>query len=81
MSLRKRQFSSRSRSDAAQFQLKIPFDVDLDESREQSCAHHLLERLAVARDKRNGNYRHGARTNDAVNAARLIGLLARLARD
>jgi hypothetical protein len=31
--------------------------------------------------KRNGNYRHGARTNDAVNAARLIGLLARLARD
>ena len=24
---------------------------------------------------------HGARTNDAVNAARLIGLLARLARD
>jgi hypothetical protein len=31
--------------------------------------------------KRNGNYRHGARTNDATNAARLIRLLARLARD
>ncbi len=30
---------------------------------------------------RNGNYRHGARTKAAINAARLIGLLTRLARN
>ena len=36
-------------SDAAQLQLKVPFDVVLDEPRQQSCAYHLLERLAVAR--------------------------------
>jgi hypothetical protein len=30
--------------------------------------------------KRNGNYRHGARTKDAINAARAISLLAKLAR-
>src|SRR5262252_7636072 len=32
---------------ATQLQLKVPFD-DLDEPRQQSCADHLLERLAVA---------------------------------
>src|SRR4029077_5324172 len=42
----------RSRSNAAQLQLKVPFDVDLDESRQQPCADHLLERLAVARIRR-----------------------------
>ena len=40
--------SSRSRLDAPQVQLKVPFDVDLDEPRQQSCVGHLLERLAVA---------------------------------
>src|SRR5215510_7591867 len=42
----------RSRSDAAQPQLEVLFDVDLDESRQQPCADHLLERLAVARIRR-----------------------------
>ena len=37
---------------ATQLQLKVPFDVDLDELRQQSCADHLLERLAVARIRR-----------------------------
>src|SRR5215472_15945745 len=41
--------ASRSRLDATQLQLKVPFDVDLDKPRQQSCANHLLERLAVAR--------------------------------
>src|SRR5260370_37021008 len=40
------------RLDATQLQLKFPFDVDLDEPRQQSCASHLLERLAVARIRR-----------------------------
>jgi hypothetical protein len=40
---------SASRSDATQLQLKVPFDVDLDEPGQQPCAHHLLEGLAVAR--------------------------------
>src|ERR1700746_3056227 len=42
----------RSRLDATQLQLKVPFDVDLDKPRQQSCADHLLERLAVARIRR-----------------------------
>src|SRR5580704_12382255 len=37
-----------SRSDAAQLQLKVSFDVNLDETRQQSCSDHLLERFAVA---------------------------------
>src|SRR6478672_6877605 len=40
------------RLDTTQLQLKVPFDVDLDEPRQQSCADHLLERLAVARVRR-----------------------------
>src|SRR5260221_10799089 len=32
--------------------LKILFDVVLYESRQQSCAHHLLERFVVARIRR-----------------------------
>jgi glucans biosynthesis protein len=31
--------------------------------------------------KSNGNYRHGARTKEAINAGRYVNLLARLARD
>jgi len=30
--------------------------------------------------KRNGRYRHGARTNEAISAARFVKALARLAR-
>src|SRR5437016_12133352 len=44
----------RRRSDAAQLQLKIPSDIDLDESRQQSGADHLLERLAITRIRRVG---------------------------
>src|SRR6476620_5794198 len=40
------------RLDTTQLQLKVPFDIDLDEPRQQSCADHLLERLAVARIRR-----------------------------
>jgi len=39
----------RSRSNAVQLQLKVPFDVDLDEARQQSCSDHLLKRFAIAR--------------------------------
>jgi hypothetical protein len=46
----------------------------------QVCRMHGA-RGGAPKGRRNGNYRHGARTNDATNAARLIGLLARLARD
>ena len=34
----------------------------------------------AAEGKRNGNYRHGARTREAINAARVVNLLAKLAR-
>src|SRR5262245_64022869 len=44
--------ASRSRLDATELQLKVPFDVDLEEPRQQSGARHLLERLAVARIRR-----------------------------
>src|SRR5437764_10986707 len=44
--------ASRSRLDATQLQLKVPFDVDLDKPWQQSCANHLLKRLAVARIRR-----------------------------
>ena len=30
--------------------------------------------------KRNGNYRHGTRTKEAIQAVRLVNLLSRLAR-
>jgi len=38
-------------------------------------------RGGAPKGKRNGNYRYGAPTNDVTDAVRLIGLLARLARD
>jgi hypothetical protein len=31
--------------------------------------------------KRNGNYRHGARTKETIQAVRYVNLLSRLARD
>jgi hypothetical protein len=31
--------------------------------------------------KRNGNYRHGARTKESIKAVRYVDLLSRLARD
>ena len=39
-------------SDAAQSELKVSFDIDLEEAWQQSCTHHLLKRLAVARIRR-----------------------------
>ena len=41
-----------SKAPGTQLQLKVPFDVDLDEPRQQSCADCLLEGLAVARIRR-----------------------------
>jgi hypothetical protein len=46
--------STTSSSDAAQLQLKVAFDVDLEEARQEPCAHHLLERRAVPRIRRTG---------------------------
>ena len=43
--------ASRSRLDATQLQLKVPFNVDLDKPRQQSCANHLLRRAAAFVDK------------------------------
>src|SRR3989449_10544431 len=54
------------RSDATQLQLKVPFDVDLDKPRQQSCADHLLERLAVAR------IRHVRQKDDAPEVQRRL---------
>src|ERR1700746_1269405 len=41
-----------SKAPGTQLQLKVPFDVDLDEPRQQSCADCLLKGLAVARIRR-----------------------------
>ena len=43
--------ASRSRLDATQLQLKVPFNVDLDKPRQQSRANHLLRRAAAFVDK------------------------------
>jgi hypothetical protein len=45
----------------------------------QVCRMHGA-RGGAPEGKRNGNYRHGARTKEAIKAVRVINLLARLAR-
>jgi hypothetical protein len=42
--------------------------------------HYLVSRGGAPTGKRNGNYRDGTRTKEAVQAARLISLLSRFAR-